>query len=365
LRISERAGGASPAPTQTISRLEIAEAQALWEPAGPYLNTASFGLPPRPAFEALQAVLADWRHGRTSWEPWGESTERARASFARLVGVAPSDVATAATVSELVALVAAALPDGSRVVVPEIDFASLLFPFLAHEDRGIDVVTVPLHEVADAVDGRTTLVAASVVQSSTGELLDLDAVTAAAHEHGALVALDATHAVGWLPLDAARADFVACAAYKWLMSPRGTAFMAVRRERLEEVRPLAANWWSAEDPYATYYGPPLRLAVGARRLDTSPAWFSWIGAAPALELLEEIGVEAIHEHDVALANRFRTGLGLPPGDSAIVAIAVPDAESRLDRAGIRAAVRAGHLRASFHVYNTEADVDAALEALAG
>jgi selenocysteine lyase/cysteine desulfurase len=345
--------------------VEIAEAQAHWDPAGPYLNTASYGLPPKPAFDALQAVLRDWRHGRTSWEPWGESTERARAAFARLVGVAPEEVAVAATVSELVALVAAALPDGARVVVPEIDFASLLFPFLAHGDRGVDVVTVPHDAVAGAIDDRTALVAASVVQSSTGELLDVDAVTAAAREHGALVAFDATQACGWLPVDARRADFVFCAAYKWLMSPRGTAFLAVRPERLEALRPLAANWWSAEDPYATYYGPPLRLARGARRLDTSPAWFSWVGAAPALELLEEIGVDAIREHDVALANRFRAGLGLPPGDSSIVSIDVPDAEARLAAAGIQAAVRAGHLRASFHVYNTEGDVDAALDALAG
>ena len=343
--------------------MAIADAQALWSPARPYLNTASYGLPPKPAFDALQAVLADWREGRTSWEPWGESTERARASFARLVGVEPADVATAATTSDLVALIAAALPDGARVVVPEIDFASLLFPFLAHADRGVEVVTVPPREVADAVGPDTTLVAASVVQSSTGELLALDAVTEAARDNGTLLALDATQACGWLPLDAHEADFVVCSAYKWLLSPRGTAFMAVRPERLGEVRPLAANWWAGEDPYATYYGPPLRLARGARRLDTSPAWFSWVGAAPALEVLEAIGVEAIHEHDVALANRFRAGLALPPGDSAIVKVDVPEAQARLARAGIQAAVRAGSLRASFHVYNTEEDVDAALDAL--
>jgi selenocysteine lyase/cysteine desulfurase len=113
-----------------------------------------------------------------------------------------------------------------------------------------------------------------------------------------------------------------------------------------------------------YYGLPPRLAADARRLDISPAWFSWVGAAPALEVIEQIGVEAIHEHDLALANRFRAGLGLPPGDSAIVLVEVPGADERLQRAGIRAAVRAGTLRASFHVYNTEADVDAALAALA-
>jgi selenocysteine lyase/cysteine desulfurase len=76
-------------------------------------------------------------------------------------------------------------------------------------------------------------------------------------------------------------------------------------------------------------------------------------------------VDDVHRHDVALANRFREGLGLPAGDSAIVKVDVPDAAGRLERAGIRAATRAGSVRASFHLYTTEEDVDAALTALAG
>jgi selenocysteine lyase/cysteine desulfurase len=344
--------------------VEVRDAQALWTPRAPYLNTASYGLPPRPAFEALQDALADWREGRTSWEQWGDSTERARAAFARLVRAHSDDVAVGASVSALVALVAAALPRGASVVAPEIEFTSLLFPLLAQADAGIEVATVPFPDLADAIDERTSLVAASVVQSATGEVLS-DAVVEAARANDSLLLLDATQACGWLPLDSGSADFVVCAAYKWLMSPRGTAFMAVRRERLDGLRPLAANWWAGEDPHGSYYGPPLRLARGARRLDTSPAWFSWVGTAPALELLEELGVEAVHEHDLALANRFRAGLDLPPSDSAIVSADVPDAQDRLARAGIHAAVRAGSLRASFHVYNTEHDVDAALDALVG
>ena len=66
---------------------------------------------------------------------------------------------------------------------------------------------------------------------------------------------------------------------------------------------------------------------------------------------------------MGLANRFRAGLGLEPGDSAIVSVDIPGAAERLERAGIMAAVRGGRLRTSWHVYNTEADVDAALEAL--
>ena len=338
-------------------------AQPLWQPAGPYLNTASFGLPPQPAWDALQAALADWREGRTSWEPWGESTGRARATFARLLGVEPERVAASNSVSQLVGLVAAAIPDGSCVVAPEIDFSSLLFPFAAQRDRGVELRTVPLDRLAEAVDRDTDVVAFSAVQSATGEVADLDAVVDAARAHGAITVLDATQACGWLPLDGSRFDAIACAAYKWLLSPRGTAFLALGEELLERVRPLAPGWWAGEDPHATYYGPTLRLARDARRLDTSPAWFSWVGTAPALEVLEDVGIEAIHDHDVALANRFRVGLGLPPGDSAIVSTSIPGAAERLRRAGIIASVRASSLRVAFHVYNTEADVDAALEAL--
>ena len=292
----------------------------------------------------------------------GRGHRSALRAWARLVGVPPERVATGATVSGLVGHVAAAIPDGARIVAPDVDFASLLFPFLAQAHRGVEVETVPLERLAGAIDGRTTAVAFGAVQSATGELADLDAVEAAAREHGALTIVDATQACGWLPFDGARFDAVACAGYKWLLSPRGTAYLALGRPA-RACTPARARVVGRRGPHESYYGPPLRLASSARRLDTSPAWFSWVGAAPALELLEELGVEAIRDHDVGLANRFRAGLGLPPGDSAIVSTSMPDAAERLERAGIRAAVRASSLRVSFHVYNTEADVDAALDAL--
>ena len=342
--------------------MEIAEAQRLWSPAGPYLNTATFGLPPQPAWNALQAALEDWHHGRTSWEHWGEETDRARRAFGRMIGVPAEDVATGGTTSEHVAVIAASLPDGARVLVPEGDFTSLVYPFVTQADRGVEVETVPLDRLADAVRSRTDVVAASLVQSATGEVLALDDVVEAARANDALVVLDATQACGWLPFDGSRVDVVAAHAYKWLCSPRGTAFCFIRPEVGERLRPHAANWWSAEPRY-TYYETELTLAPGARRFDTSPAWFPWVGTAPTVELLVEIGIEAIHDHDVGLANRFRAGLGLEPGNSPIVSAAVPGADERLEQAGIRAAVRAGHLRASFHVYTTEADVDAALDAL--
>jgi selenocysteine lyase/cysteine desulfurase len=336
-----------------------------WDAGSGYLNTASFGLPPRRAFEALQSALADWRTGATSWEPWADAADVARTRFARLVSAERERVALGSTVSQLVAHLATAVPSGARVVAPDIEFTSNIFPWLVQRRRGVEVRFVPPRRLAEAVDARTDVVAYSAVQSATGEVADVVEVAAASRHHGALVVVDATQAVGWLPLDAAHADLLVCAAYKWLLAPRGAAFMVVG-ERLDEVvAPVMANWWATEDYRDGYYGPPLRLATTARRFDISPAWFSWVGAASALEVLLEIGVEAIQAHDVRLAGRFRAAMGLEPSVSAIVPVAAEGATERLAAAGVRAAVRAGNARLSFHVYNTDDDVDLAVAALRG
>ena len=115
--------------------------------------------------------------------------------------------------------------------------------------------------------------------------------------------------------------------------------------------------------HAGYYGTPLRLARDARRFDMTPAWFAWMGAVSSLRALAEIGVEAIHEHDVRLADALRAGIGLEPGGSAIVAVGGDDLEQALSARGIRAATHANGCRLSFHLYNDEDDVAAALAAL--
>jgi selenocysteine lyase/cysteine desulfurase len=249
------------------------------------------------------------------------------------------------------------------VVAPDVEFTSLLFPFLVQEHRGVTVRLVPAGELPDALDRDVDIVAFSAVQMATGEVADLDAIAAAAAEHDVVTVVDATQAVGWMAIDATRFDVVAAHAYKWMLSPRGTAFMAIGPGLLETVVPEAAGWYAGEDPLQTFFGPPLRLAASARRLDTSPAWFMWVATAPALAVIEEIGIEAIHEHDLGLANRFRRGLELEPSDSAIVFCDVEGAAEKLERAGIRAAVRGGRLRTSWHVYNTAEDVDRTLDVL--
>jgi selenocysteine lyase/cysteine desulfurase len=334
-----------------------------FQPSGIYLDSATYGLPPTGALDALSSAMADWASGCYDPLSCDRAVSEARDSFARLHGISASEVAIGHQVSPMVGLVAASLPRGTRVVAAEGDFTSLLFPLLA---AGCRLRTVPLERLAEAIDSRADLVAVSAVQSADGRLADLDAIATAASEHGVLTLIDATQACGWLRLDAGRFSAVIAGGYKWLCHPRGTAFMAIDPGLGERLVPSAAGWYAGEHPWETCYGTPLRLAGDARRFDVSPAWFSWHAAARALTLLESIGIQEVHRHNLALANRLRTGLGHEPGDSAIVSLAATEAAvQRLRRAGIKASVRAGRVRLSCHLYNDEADVDRALEALSG
>ncbi|MEO3807598.1 aminotransferase class V-fold PLP-dependent enzyme [Sphaerisporangium sp. B11E5] len=341
--------------------MDITEARTLWDPMPGWLDTASYGLPPRPAFEDLQRALADWRVGRTSWWPWNDATTRARAAFAAMTGVAPEDVAVGATVSQMLAPVASSLPPGSRVVAPQEEFTSNLFPWAV----SADLRTVPLDRLADAVDASTRVVAFSLVQSADGRVAPVEDILSAARTYDALVCVDASQACGWFPVDASRFDVLVCGAYKWLMAPRGASYGYLSPRARAAMRPTAANWYSGADPATSFYGPPLRLAEDARAYDLSPAWFCHVGAAPALELLNDIGADQIHAHNTALASRFLTALDREPTGSAIVTVDVPGAEDRLRAAGIRTSIRAGKVRASFHVYTTTDDVDQAVKALTG
>jgi selenocysteine lyase/cysteine desulfurase len=338
--------------------------RANFSPEGAYLDSATYGLPPRRAFAAFSEASDEWRHGRCGFDRWVGAVDEARGAFARIVGTAPAEVAVGSVVSPFVGLIAASLPAGAEVLAPEEEYTSVLFPFLAQEQRGVKVRLVPLERLAEAIDARTDWVAFSAVQSLNGRVAPLAEIAAAAAHHGARTLVDATQAVGWLPFDASAFDVTATGGYKWLLNPRGTAFMTIRPQLHEQVLPHAAGWCAAEEPTSALYGAPLRLAPDARRYDISPAWLNWVGAVPALELIERVGVARIGAHDVALANLFRAGMGLAPGDSAIVSVPAPEgALQRLLDNGVRASGRGGRVRLAFHLYNDERDVERALDAL--
>ncbi|MCR6483108.1 aminotransferase class V-fold PLP-dependent enzyme [Amycolatopsis sp. OK19-0408] len=322
-----------------------------------YLNTPSVGIPPAPVAAAVAESVERWRTGATRPGEFDPYVARSRAGFARLLGVEPGRVAIGASASQLVANVAAGLPAGTRVLAAEGDFTSVTFPFAANP--GVTVTEVPLELLPERVEGHD-VVAVSVVQSADGRIADLPALRAAAEAAGAAVLLDATQAVGWLPLDVAWADWVVAAGYKWLLSPRGCAWLYVRPDAGARTRPVAANWYAGEDPWTTVYGLPLRLAGDARAFDLSPVWLAQVGAAAALEYLGGLDLAQVRAHNTGLADLLLEKLGQPPRGTAIVSL---DADpARVAAAGIVSSVRGGRVRVGFHLYNTADDVERVLRA---
>ncbi|MET7763828.1 aminotransferase class V-fold PLP-dependent enzyme [Streptomyces sp. NPDC005393] len=344
-------------------------AGADFAPQTTYLNTASSGLIPARSVAAMKAALDDAAAGGRFIDQAFEAVEEARAAYARLVGVPARQVAAGASVAVYAGMIAASLPPGAEVLAAEGDFSSLVNPFAVRRD--LKLRTVPLEEIAEAVRPGTALVAVSAAQSADGRIADLDALRAAARAHGARTLVDYSQAVGWLPVSAAEADYTVCVGFKWLLCPRGVAFLTVP-EDLGGLTPVFAGWVAGEKPWDSCYGPVAELAHSARRFDESPSLYSYVAARHSLALIEELGTEAIAAHDRALADRFRAGvteLGhqaiAAPGSAIVSVPGLGEAAPRLAEADVHVSARAGNLRASFHLYNTAAEVDRLLEALAG
>jgi len=116
------------------------------------------------------------------------------------------------------------------------------------------------------------------------------------------VLLDTTQAVGRLPVNASRFAYTACGGYKWLISPRGTAYFTINPTLIDDLTPLYAGWYAGDDPWYSVYGGPPRLAGDAHRFDVSPARRAWVAAAPAVRLLDQVGTQSPHRHALGLAN---------------------------------------------------------------
>lgn len=346
------------------SELLPPQVQEAFTPEVTYLSTAAYGLLPTVVVDAAATAERERAVGEFDIVAVDDSIAACRTMFADLAGFESSQVAIGSQVSQLIGLVAGSLPQGTTVLVPEVEFTSVLWPFLERQDS-LEVRTVPLPGLASAVRPDVDVVAASVVQSADGAVLDVTGVVGAARANGARVLLDATQAAGWFPLQNTGADWLVAAGYKWLVGPRGTAFLACNDDAAASLRPQAAGWYAGYNPWETCYGGPLRLADDARRFDVAPVWPAWLGQEKALELIQSVGVDAIYRHNITLANRFRSGVGLAEGESAIVSVeAAPETVDRLQAAKIVGSMRNGRLRLAFHLYNTPADVDRALEVLA-
>ena len=352
-----------PSVTRTLISPALESAIAQFGDASGYLAAASIGLPPRSAVTAMKADLDAWFAADRDPQGYDSIIERSRESYARLVGVSSDRVAAGSQTSVMTSLLAAAVPAGAEVICVDGDFSSIVFPFLQRSD--IRVRNVPIDAVADSITDETWLVSFSLVQSSTGVVANTAAILEAAKRHGTFTFCDVTQAAGVLPVDASLFDSTACHTYKWLCSPRGVAFLTLSERFQQLLRPLQAGWYAGDDVWQSCYGPDMELAKNARQFDVSPAWQAWVGAEQALALFAGLDISEVWARASGLGDQLCDALDIPQQHQAIVTWSDPD-RSDLDKliaAGIRASGRAGRLRASFHLWNTEKDVAAVLTAL--
>ncbi|MGW2444505.1 aminotransferase class V-fold PLP-dependent enzyme [Streptomyces sp. NPDC001675] len=335
------------------------------------------GSPPGalPVTEALTHAVAAWSTGGFDWLKWDAASDEARTLFARLMGVPAQTVTTLGSLSEAAATVAESLPEG-RVVVPAADFRSNLFPW----QKRHNVVLVPprdggthIDDLIAALDRDTVLLAVSEVTSGEGQRLDLNVLRRATEKAGVRLFVNLTQSLGALHYDHAvvQADYVAVHGYKWLLCPRGAAWLVTREDRLNDLRPLAPSWKSTGRP-AGYFGNA-NLAEDASRCDVSPAWFSWIGATAALPLFTALDPRTVEAHCLHLAGLLtdeaaRHGLKrVASGQrSHIVALHTDNAAAiaaRLQAGSIRATAFDDRVRFGFHYFNDEQDVQKVLHAL--
>jgi selenocysteine lyase/cysteine desulfurase len=353
----------APAATSRDTSPALQRAIDSYQAPRGYLAVASIGLPIAETISAQKHDLDLWSAASRDPMDYDGILERTRGYYAKLVGVAPDRVATGSQTSVIASLVAAAVPDGAEVLCVNGEFSSVVFPFL--QRPGIRIRYVDVVELADAITDNTWLVAFSHVQSASGLVADVNAIAEAAARHDTYTFCDLTQSAGAHPVDAALFDATVCHAYKWLCSPRGVAFLTVSERFQDVLTPLQAGWYAGDDVWASCYAPHMQLAPTARRFDVSPAWPAWVGAEPAIRMFSELDIAEVWARISGLGAQLCDALGVEQQRQAIVTW--PDADGsdlrKLTAAGIRVSGRAGRLRASFHLWNDESDVDAVVAAL--
>lgn len=335
------------------------------------------GSPPgaQPVLASIRAALDSWERGDFSWVEWDEVPDRARSKLAMLLGTSPELVALVGSLSEAAATVSRVIPAGGRVLVASNEFRSNLFPWLALESRGVELLAPPegstetlTERICSSLIDGVNLVAVSSVVSSTGARPDLDAITRRAREVGARVFLNVTQSFGVLPLDIAalQPDYVAAHAYKWMLAPRGCAWLSVRVDRLAELEPIAPGWHSVDSPNRDYNGAR-PLSDRASRLDGGLPWLPWIGGDAALDILLDVDPEQVGARALGLARKARAGL-----EALGIAVEGIDLESQIVRMysphsseiirnlrndGVIASGSDQALRIGIHGFNTADDID--------
>ena len=272
-----------------------------------YLINHSLGAMPAAAEERLLEYARSWNaRGVRAWEEgWWDLPVTVGDQIGRLIGAPPGSVSMHQNVTIAEAVVASCFTfDGPRrrVVYEEGNFPSVRYLYQAQERRGADIlVAADDGGVVEAIDERTLLVPVTHVLFKTGEIQDVEAIVAAAHEHGALVVLDAYQSVGTVPLDvtALGVDFAVGGSVKWLCGGPGAGWLYVRPDLAATLEPALTGWQAHARPFA--FEPEQDYAEGAWRFLTgTPNVPALYAATAGYDVIEEVGVGPIRERSLEL-----------------------------------------------------------------
>lgn len=356
-----------------------------------YLNSCSLGALSRRSRARVNTYLDQWEtRGASAWyDTWWQALADLRAAYGRVVGAPAGTIALHPNISSTLTSIAESLDYSRRpkVVVTSLDFPTIAYQWLARVPHGVEVVVlqspdgvrVPLELYERAIDDRTALVATSHVFFTSGHIQDAGAIAQIAHGRGALALIDGYQAAGQIPVDVQSidADFYASGGLKWLLGGTGIAFVYARAELLPTLAPKAAGWFSHREQFR--FDPnALELHDDARRLESgTPALMPVYAQLGGLELLEEIGIDAVRRDTSALTEdlvSLARERGLKPKVSGTAAersgiVMLPSDDPARDvrslaAAGIITDARPGHVRVSPYFYNVPDDHRALLEHLA-
>lgn len=248
---------------------------------------------------------------------------------------------------------------------------------------------LPPEKVLDAITSKTKLIAVTHLSNVLGTRVDIKSICEGATEQGVPVLVDGSQAAVHMPVDVQSlgCDFYAVTGHK-LYGPSGSGAIYVRKERLAEMRPFMGGGDMIREvskDEITWAEPPMKFEAG------TPGIVQQIGLGVALDYMMTLGMENISAHEEKLRDYARSKLdglnwlqvqGTTPDKAAIFSFTLDgaahphDISTVLDKKGV--AVRAGHhcagplmshlgltatTRASFGLYNTEAEVDTLVEAL--
>ena len=350
-----------------------------------YLNTGATG----PASEPVIRATTDFVRAHEAEAPaTGDGYARAfstfdevRATVADFLGADEEEVALTNSTSDGISRIAASLDVGAGDVVAHTDLEHPAgrLPWWNLERKGVERRVIESEGGRfDAGDVRAAarearLICFDSITWSHGTRLPVREYVEIAHEEGALVLVDAVQSFGQEEVDVHEwgADFVAGAGHKWLLGPWGAGMLYVARDVADAMAPAQVGYRSVKETGADRpefkAGAP-RFEVGT----TNPAPYA--GLARAIEVIEGIGYGAVRDRIERLTDRLKEGLGdrlLSPRafESGLVTFAVDgDPGAVVERLAaedivVRSLPFPEGVRASVHAFNTEADVDALLDAL--